>query len=144
MELRHCVIGLASCFHEQGIPLLELFHFSRSIGKCLGHADSRDTALKSRVDHRDALAALHERITHLLAHNQRYNNQNRHAGKDDQGENPVDGAQVCEGAHNHDSTDKKVLWAVMRKLGYVHQVVGHTGHDLAGLVIIVVGVGKSL
>ena len=143
-ELRHRPVGLLARLDELGVALLELFGLLVGVGEGLRHAYAGNAALKRRIDHGDALAALGEGVAHALAAEQRDHSHDRHAGEYDQRQRHGNRAEIDERANDHDAADQQVLRAVMRQLAHVHQVVGHAGHDLAGLVLVVEGIGQRL
>ena len=129
---------------EWNWAVLELFRFLIGVGERFRHADAGDGTLQRGVDHGDALAALGERLAHLLAEDERHGDQYGHAGENDERERDADGAQVDERPDDHDAADEDVLRPMVRQLAHVHEVVGHARHDLAGLVVVEEGVGERL
>ena len=144
VELRHGVIGAAGGVDEGLVPTGELFHLAVGVGVCLGDADAGDTAFHCGVDDGVAGATVIEGALHGLAEVHRDHHENGNAGKDDQRQDRVDGEQIDEGEDDHDRADEQVFGAVMRQLADLKEVTGDTGHDAAGLVVVVETEGKLL
>ena len=144
MELRHGMIGVLAGGDELLVALLELLGLLGRVGERLGDADTGDGALQRGVDPGDGLAAAHEGVAHAAAQAERHEQQQRCAAEYDQRQPDVDGGQVDERRDDADGADDEVLRAVVGQLGDVHQVVGHAGHDLARLVVVIEGIGQLL
>ena len=134
MELPHRLVGFAARFHEFAVAHLEFFHFFVGIGERLGHADAGNAALQGGVDLCDGHAALEEGAVHLFAQRQRYRRQQRYARKDDERESHMDRTQIHERKQDRDRADEHIFRPMVCQFADVHEVVGHTAHELARFV----------
>ena len=143
-ESSHSPVSLPAGLDILLIAGFKFFHFLFRIGEGLGDPDAGDAGLNGGVDDGVALSAVVESRAHLLAHGNGHRDHNGHTGKDDQGQEHIDGAKIGERADDHHGADKQVFRAVVGKLADFKQVAGKPGHDAAGLVIVEEGVGQLL
>ena len=121
---------------------LKLLDFPVSIGVGLRHADTRHAALHRRVDRGIALAPVIKRLAHFLAVMHGHRNQNRHAGEDNERQNPVNAAQVGKREQDHDRADQQIFRAVVGQLAHFKQVTRDPGHDAARLMVVIEAEGQ--
>ena len=120
MELCHRIIGIAACVDELTVAVLKLCLFLFGVGKCLGDADAGNGRFQRRIDDRHRLARFGKRIGHLLAVDQRHNDQKRYNRKDDQRQRHGKRAEVHKRADDHNARDQQIFGTVVRKLGDLH------------------------
>ena len=89
MEPRHSAIGAAGRADELFVADLEFFHFPLGVGVCLRDPDTGNAAFNGRIDGGIALSAIIKSLAHSLAGIERHHHKDRHAGKNDQGQNGI-------------------------------------------------------
>ena len=144
MEAAHGVIGIPAGEAEPAVALLKLLLLLVRVGEGLGDPDAADGAFQGGVDIRHGRPGIPEGLAHLAAEGPGDDHEEGDAGEDDEGEPDIDGAEIDEGDHDADDGDDDILRAMVGQLADIEEVVGHAGHDLAGLMGVIEAIGKGL
>ena len=141
-EFSHRMVRSPGGVDKLLVAPLKLFDFPVGIGVGLRYADARHAALHRRVDRGVALTPVIKRLAHFLAVMHGHRNQNRHAGEDNERQDPVNAAQVGKREQNHDRADQEIFRAVVGQLAHFKQVTRDPGHDASRLMIVIEAEGQ--
>ena len=142
VETAHGAVGIPAGPLEPLIAFLKLFLFFVRVGKSLCHPDAADAAFQARVDIRHGGTRIPECLPHLFPQGIGNNHQERHAGKDNQRQPDIDGAEINERHNDAQHGNHQVFRAVVCQFHDVEQVVRHPAHDLPCLMGIIKTVGQ--
>ena len=136
MEDTHGFIGTRTGGYISFIGLVKLRRFIFAGGVGTGHANTGDCSLYVGID----LTGLNTGVTKRFGHHTasldgKEDHQRQHQEHQNSQVN-IDTAQHNKCAHQRNGGNQQVLGAVMCQLRYVLQIVDHTGHNDAGLVLI--------
>ena len=102
MKASHGIIGFISSIYKPFVALFKLFAFLFGVGKRLGHANTRNTALQRSIDLRIGFSAFQESIAHLAAQAVGHKQQQRCADENDERQPNVDGGKIGKSGDDGD------------------------------------------